>query len=369
MVAACARHVDFLNLPAVTPSESQMPSLLQRTVAIPVRALAWLGGQGSRAIAALVFIGVAVPPAGELLKPFVTEAIFLLLCISFMRVDVGALRAHLRRPGIVVAATAWTMLGVPLMSGASCLATGLDTHSPDLFLALMLQAVASPMMAAPALAAVMGLDSTLALITLVTSTALVPFTAPLFAYVFFGAALTLSPLGLGLKLVAILAGSLLVASAIRWSVGTAALARRKAAIDGFNILVLFVFVAAVMGNVVGGFWADPVKTIELTLLAFAVFFALVGVTALMFRRAGRERALALGLMVSQRNMGLMVAATDGVLPGTTWLYFALSQFPIYLSPQLLKPLVRSFNASTSLPERSGDGGEPPGDGKRMSLGG
>lgn len=82
---------------------------------------------------------------------------------------------------------------------------GLDMRSPDLFLALMLQAVASPMMAAPALAAVMGLDSTLALITLVTSTALVPITAPLFAYVFFGTALTLSPLGLGLKLVAILA--------------------------------------------------------------------------------------------------------------------------------------------------------------------
>ena len=49
-------------------------------------------------------------------------------------------------------------------------------------------------------------------------------------------------------------------------------------------------------------------------------------------------------MVSQRNMGLMVAATDGVLPGTTWLYFALSQFPIYLSPQLLKPLVTRLSA-------------------------
>jgi hypothetical protein len=319
---------------------------LQSSMAIPVRALAWLGNQGTRAIAALVFIGIAVPPLGELLKPFVTEAIFLLLCISFMRVDIAALRDHLRRPGIVLAATAWTMLGVPLVSGVSCLATGIDARSPDLFLALMLQAVASPMMAAPALAAVMGLDSTLVLITLVTSTALVPITAPLFAYAFFGAALTLSPLGLGLKLLVILAGSLLVAGAIRWSVGAAAIKRHRSEIDGINILILFVFVAAVMGNVVGGFWADPVKTLELTALAFAVFFALVGVTTLIFRKLGRERALALGLMVSQRNMGLMVAATDGILPGTTWLYFALSQFPIYLSPQLLKPVVRKLSEQT-----------------------
>jgi hypothetical protein len=321
-----------------------MPLTFRNNLALPVRALAWLGGQGTRAVAALVFIGIAVPPVGEWLKPFVTEAIFLLLCISFMRVDIGALREHLRRPGIVLAATAWTTLGVPLLSGASCLATGVDAYSPDLFLALMLQAVASPMMAAPALAALMGLDSTLVLVTLVTSTALVPFTAPLFAYAFFGAALTLSPLGLGVKLLVILTGSLCVAAAIRRSVGVAAILRHKAEIDGLNILVLFVFVAAVMGNVVGGFWADPVRTIELTLLAFLVFFALAGVTALIFRSIGRERALALGLMVSQRNMGLMVAATDGILPGTTWLYFALSQFPIYLSPQLLKPLVTRLSA-------------------------
>jgi hypothetical protein len=48
--------------------------------------------------------------------------------------------------------------------------------------------------------------------------------------------------------------------------------------------------------------------------------------------AGRERAFALGLMASQRNMGLMVAATGNALPELAWLYFALCQFPIYLSP-------------------------------------
>jgi hypothetical protein len=105
----------------------------------------------------------------------------------------------------------------------------------------------------------------------------------------------------------------------------------------------------VMGGVVGSFLADPVHMIELTVLAFAVFFALLGITTLIFRKIGLERAFALGLMVSQRNMGLMLAATDGVLPGTTWLYFALSQFPIYLSPQLLKPIVRRMSAQKTGP--------------------
>lgn len=335
--------------PPLSSENGDMRATLLGIATVPVQALAWIGGQGTRAIAALVFIGIALPALGELLKPYVTEAIFLLLCISFLRVDPGALRHHLRRPGLVLAATAWTTLGVPLISGASCLLAGLDARSPDLFLALMLQAVASPMMASPALAAVMGLDATLVLVTLVTSTALIPVTAPLFAYAFFGATLTLSPLGLGLKLFVILAGSLLVAAVVRWSVGTSTIKRHARPIDGLNILFLLVFVAAVMGNVLGGLLADPITTIELAMLAFAVFFALLGVTALIFRRAGYGRAMALGLMVSQRNMGLMLAATDGVLPGAAWLYFALSQFPIYLSPQLLKPLVRGLGAQKTAP--------------------
>jgi BASS family bile acid:Na+ symporter len=39
-------------------------------------------------------------------------------------------------------------------------------------------------------------------------------------------------------------------------------------------------------------------------------------------------------------MGLMLAATEGALPGSTWLWFALCQFPIYLSPQFLVSLLR-----------------------------
>jgi BASS family bile acid:Na+ symporter len=133
-----------------------------------------------------------------------------------------------------------------------------------------------------------------------------------------------------------------VATVTRRVVGASAIKRHREVIDGVNILFLLVFVSAVMGTVAGSFFNGPVEAIELTLLAFAVFFALLGLTTLIFSGLGRERALMIGLMVSQRNMGLMLAATDGVLPGLTWFYFALCQFPIYLTPQLLKPIVRKL---------------------------
>jgi BASS family bile acid:Na+ symporter len=216
------------------------------------------------------------------------------------------------------------------------LGIGLKASAPGLFLGLMLQGLTSPMMAAPALAAMAGLDATIVLITLVLGTALVTLTAPLFAYIFLGNMLAISPLRLALKLSAMIAGSVLLAAGIRKIVGTATIERHSDTVDGLNILLMLVFVTAVMGDVMPQILANPTKVAAIASLAFGVSFALQFLTALVFWRAGRTQALSLGLMTSQRNMGLMLAATDGILPGTTWLYFALCQFPIYLSPQLMR---------------------------------
>jgi hypothetical protein len=302
--------------------------------------LSWLGRQGTRAVAALVVIGITLPSVGAVLKPYVTEAVFVLLCMAFLRVDIAAVKTYIRRPAVVLAGTAWTSMAIPLLFGLGCRTFGLPQKAPELFLGLMLQAVASPMMAAPVLAGLMGLDATLVLVTLVTSTALVPITAPLFALVFVGSALSISPLMLAAKLFAILAGAALVGFGLRRFFGLAAIERQKDRIDGFNVVVLFVFVGAVMENVGVRVLTAPMITMALAALAFVVFFAVLFLTVIMFLSTGRERALALGFMASQRNMGLMLAATGGALPDLTWLYFALSQFPIYLSPHLLQPLTR-----------------------------
>jgi hypothetical protein len=331
-------------LSAPMPHNGVMCAAARNCLNGTVQVLSWIGRQGTRAVAALVFIGIAVPPLGALLKPYVTEAIFLLLCVAFMRVDVAAVLGHMRRPGIVLAATAWTTLAVPLLFGIVCLSAGFEQRAPDLFLGVMLQGVASPIMAGPAFAALMGLDATVVLVTLVASTALVPLTAPLFAYIFLGGVLTLSPLSLGVKLFAILGGSLLAAALIRRVVGVAAIERHKEPIDGLNILLMLVFVDAVMGGVAGSFMIAPWQTTGILLLSFAIFFTVFALSALVLRKIAGRHALALALLVAQRNMGLMLAATAGALPGGTWLYFALAQFPLYLSPHLLRPLARAKTA-------------------------
>jgi BASS family bile acid:Na+ symporter len=43
-----------------------------------------------------------------------------------------------------------------------------------------------------------------------------------------------------------------------------------------------------------------------------------------------------------RNLGLMIAAAGGAVPELTWLYVAMAQFPIYLRPYLLTPVLTRF---------------------------
>ncbi len=303
------------------------------------------GRRGTRAIAVLAAVGIAAPPIGEALQPLFTVAVVVLLSIAFLRLDLASLRRTLRRPALIVAATVWTMLAVPLLLGGAGLALGLDRAAPALFLGVTLHAVASPMVAAPALAALMGLDATLILIILVASTLALPVTAPLLAQLFMGPAVALSPQSLGLGLVAILAGSALAAAVIRRFASLRAIDRRRDEINGVNIVFLFVFVAVTTRGVAASFRADPAFVLAIIGFAFALFLVLLVVTMLVFLRAGRGRAFALGFMTAQRNMGLMVAATGGALPELTWLYFALTQFPIYLTPALLQGVARRVNRS------------------------
>lgn len=298
--------------------------------------LAWLGRQGTTAVAAVVFIVMATPQVGAMMKGYLTEIVVALLCIAFIRVDIGVLRLHLSRPHIVIAATLWMVIGIPALFGGACLLLGVRESAPDLFTGLVMQFSASPMMAAPALVMLMGLDATLVLIVLVASTALIPLTAPFFAWLYIGAELSVPPLALGLKLLAILASAIIISVVIRRCAGLERIRRFRAEIDGINIIVLYIFAAPIMEFFLPSLRREPMTVLWVSLLALALFATYYGVTVLLFLRAGREQALALGIMTSLRNLGLLIAATGGAIPELSWIYFAASQIPIHLAPALLK---------------------------------
>ena len=313
-------------------------------IALFARAHAWLGRHGTRAVAVSVFLGVAVPPLAALFKPIVPESIFGLLVLAFLRVDPRELRGHFSEPALVAGATAWIMLITPAAVGGGLLLLGLKERMPDLLLGLVLQAVAPPIMSAPAFAALMGLEAALSLATLIACMALTPVTASIFAKLLVGSGALLSPLALGIKLFLILGGSALAAAVLRGIAGARWVERQRLRIDGLSVVLLFIFAVAVMDGVAARFLADPALILAVVTLAFALALGQAALTTAVFARAGWGRAFALGLACGHRNMGLMLAATGGSVPDLTWLYFGLAQFPIYLVPQLLQPLARRLVA-------------------------
>ena len=305
--------------------------------------LAWLGRRGTIAVAISILLGIALPPVGALIRPFFAETVFLLLCLAFLRVDPAALRAQLLRPRLLIAAAVWTMLVVPVLVGAGLLALDLANHSPALLLALMLNVVAPPIFASPALAALMGLNAAVTLALLLACIAATPFLAPALVAVFVGLAVTFSPFALGIRLVLMLAGAACTATAIRAVMGKPWVERQAERIDGLSVIVLFAFALALMGDVLGSTIERPMLVLGVLALTTAVTFGLSGLTALVFLRSGLHTALPLAHAAGSRNTGLMLAAAAGLVPELVWLYVAIIQIPIYALPLMVRPWMRRLS--------------------------
>jgi hypothetical protein len=308
--------------------------------------LAFIGRHGTLIAAASIFIGLLVPPLAATFKPYLGAAIVVMLTLAFLRVDPADLRRHWTQPGLITAATLWLMLVTPAVLGTLYLVIGVDREMPGLYFMLVLQMAAPGLMSSPALAALLGLDVTLTLASLIVSTAITPLTASLFTHLFLGKALA-APVTFGPRLLLIIGGSALVAAVIRRIAGRVWVERQCPRIDGLSVLAMGMFAIAAMDGVTGHFLRDPLLVTGLTVLAFGLSLGLIVVTALVFLPAGRARAFAIGLIAGNRNIGVMLAATGFLVPDVAWLYFALAQFPIYLLPHLLKPLARRMKQGSA----------------------
>ncbi len=198
------------------------------------------------------------------------------------------------------------------------------------------------MMSTPAIAALLGLNSALVLVGMIACTAFVPLTAPLFVGQFAGFAIDLPPFTFGLKLFGMLAGAVTLAILARIRAGSERIAKHAQLIDGLNVVVLFIFFVALLGDAGDYFYRYPMLVLEYTALAFGLTLVVSALTVALFVRWGWHAALALGLMASQRNMGLMLATAGALLSDKAWLYFALAQLPLYLLPRLLLPIGRKI---------------------------
>lgn len=327
--------------PAVSAAGDQnsMPLLKALTAA-----LAWLGRQGTRALAVSIFVGLAVPQLAAYVKPHLAETVFVLLLFSYLRTDPKAFGRYVRAPGRAIAAALWIMVTIPLLFGGAYYLSGLPAALPPLYQIMVLHIAIAPITSSAAFAALMGLDVAFSLVTLILCNAVSPLTTVAFSYFFLGASL-ISPLELGGKLLFFFIASGLTAWAIRRVAGQDWIERQKEPIDGLNVIAVFVFAIAAMEPVARNVMADPLFALGLLALIGVLTCIMIGLTMLVFRRAGGDLGLVIGLLAGFRNLGVIMAAIGTGLPDLAWFYFALAQFPIYLFPALLKPVTRRLGGN------------------------
>lgn len=304
-----------------------------------INSLEWLGRHGTRAAAASVVVGLAIPPLAAALKSVFTAAIFLLLVFAFLRVDPAELRARFAAPFLVALAAAGMMIAVPVLFGLALPHLGIERLGPGVALGLMMYVAAPPIMSSAAFAALLRLDTALTLAVLIVCSAATPLLSPLIVFYFVGDALHLDAAQLALRLLAILGGAYIAARFLRRYFGDHRIAERKGVIDGINVLLLILFGIAAMDGVTARTIKEPLLVAGLAALAFAVAIGIYVLTTLLFWREGLRKSLALGFSAAHRNMGVMIAAAGSGLPELTWIYFAVAQFPIYLLPALAAPVV------------------------------
>ncbi|MBP0445557.1 hypothetical protein J8J14_12295 [Roseomonas sp. SSH11] len=300
-------------------------------------ALEWSARHGGALLAVGIFAGLLTPPVAAALRDVVTPVVAGLMTLVLLRVDPAQVLAYLRRPVLVAALLAWLLLACPVLAFAVAWATGLDG---PLGAALVIMATGCAATSSPAFARLVGLDGEVSLVVAVLSTLLVPFTAPPLALGLLGIDLSISMPALMGRLVLVVGLPLVLSLLIRRLVAREVLERWGRAVDGTVVLLVVLYGFGIMDGVLARLMAAPGFVLGGIALAFGGSFALNAATAAAFLPAGRRLALSAGLLSGNRNMALYFA----VLPATTdpriLLFFALCQFPLFLSPFLLRPIYR-----------------------------
>jgi bile acid:Na+ symporter, BASS family len=306
------------------------------------RPLNWIGRHGTQGFAMSIFAGLALPQLAAAARPLLAVTIFIFVMLTFARADAGAVRALLARPRPLVLACLWLITAPVLLIGGVLLCVGRASLDPGLVLGLAIMAGAPPIMSAPAVAMLLGLEPTLLLTAVLLTTAVAPLLSPVLVELVAGAAV---PLDMGIliqRLLLLIGGAIAGALALRRWLGVPRILANKTTFDGIGVVMYFIFAIAAMDGVLDAALARPGLVAQFLAFAFAMSGAGFLAAMLVLRPLAPADRFVLGYATCQRNMGLLIAALGAAAPKTTFLFFALAQFPIYLMPQIVKPLAKRF---------------------------
>jgi BASS family bile acid:Na+ symporter len=304
-----------------------------------LRLLAFSAQKAAVLLAVGIFGGVVSPGLAKAFSGFVTPNVLAMMTLVLLRVDIPGTLAHLRRPVRVAAIVAFQLLACPVLVWMVASPLGLDS---GITAGIVIFATGCAATSSAAFARMVGLDPELSLVTSLATTLLVPFTAPPMALLLLGVNLSIGAGAFMGRLALVVGLPMLVSLVLRRLIGPAWLERWADAVDGLLVWLVVFYGFAVMDGLGARMAADPAWVVQAVLAAFVVDYGLNLVTAAAFAGFGAPIAASVGLMSGNRNMALYLAVLPATADPRIALFFGLCQFPLFLSPFLLKPLYRRW---------------------------
>ena len=139
---------------------------------------AWIGRHGTQGFALSIFVGLALPQFAAAARPLLAITIFIFVMLTFARAEETKVRALVASPKPLVLASLWLILAPAVVITAILTGIGRGNLDPGLVLGLAVMGAAPPIMSAPAIAMMLGLEPTLLLTAVLVTTGLAPVVSP-----------------------------------------------------------------------------------------------------------------------------------------------------------------------------------------------
>lgn len=314
--------------------------------------LVFLGHRAPICLALGFGIGIFVPEIDGLSDFLIPPMVVAMLATAMIQIDPTRLLRYFRHPIKIMILTFALLIIMPLLGSWIIVFWSV---SDAVAMAMILLWSAPPLASSPGLSSFLKLDSELTLTVMVIASLIFPVTSALCISL-----LDMDPgrprEGVDLLLLArlfLLTGlAVLFAVLVRYWIGTARIKANAQMLDGISVLLMIGFAFLLLNQVSWGQLQDIDLMLTTSLMAFALNWGPHLVTLLLlliylvltrqFVPVRLQQIGAIAVLNGNRNLALFVAALPADQAADLFLFLALIQAPIYLTPLLGQYLYRGI---------------------------
>ncbi len=294
----------------------------------------------SMLIAVAIGVGLTNASWAAFFYPHVLTALFFVVVFS--------LNMQTRQPATLIATPDsftgilifWQMAAVPMIVSGIALVAGAE---PQMMAILIAITTAGSVFASPAIVEVIGLNRQIATRVMILSTCVMPISLLVFGELNGVLPPDLSFKSYGTQILSFICIPLVISTVFfrfKGALTQSTALQTQRFMHWASTAALMVFCAGMMTEIHQNKVDHFDELIFYMVLAVTLAIAMYALTVAVFYRYGAMKAMTAGMLVANRNVALSFALLSAVFPPEVMTFVAVAQFPIFISPFLMRLFAR-----------------------------